>query len=132
MSSQESEIQSEDSQLLVSDTERDVEVLSETQKWNRNDYFIKLNEKTLKCKKCIDKETLFTVKISSNTLKKHIKTYHNLAQTKIDKYYKKKDVSDPRQLLIRFIVNGNHPFSIVEEDFRKFIGSLSSTFTIPS
>jgi hypothetical protein len=56
-----------------------------------------------------------------------------LSQTKIDDYYKRKDMSDPRQLLIRFIVNGNHPFSIVEEeDFRKFIGILNSTFTIPS
>jgi len=35
MSSQESEIQSEDSPVISSDTERDVEVLSETQKWNR-------------------------------------------------------------------------------------------------
>jgi hypothetical protein len=132
MSSQVSEIQSEDSQL-ISDTEREVEVLSSTQKWNRNDFFIKLNDKTLKCKKCMENETLFSIKVSSNTLKKHVKMNHNLSQTKIDDYYKKKDMSDPRQLLIRFIVNGNHPFSIVEEeDFREFIGNLNSTFTIPS
>jgi hypothetical protein len=57
---------------------------------------------------------------------------HNLSQTKIDDYYKKKGMSDPRQLLIRLIVNGNHPFSIVEEDFRKFIGNLNWNLTILS
>ena len=98
------------------------------------DYFIySESEKTFKCKSCAKK---YSQKTSKTILKRHYNNQHLIPsnQQKLTGFFKTnvKDVKTFRERLIEFFVNGNHPFSIVEETgFENLIKSLSNTIVIP-
>jgi hypothetical protein len=89
------------------------------EKFDRSDLLVK-------CKLC---EKTFSIKTSHSMLKYHYKKHENCAdpdppaQKKArNKYYDK--------LVLNFVVQGNHPFSIVEEEhFEKLINGLNPSYS---
>jgi nucleoside diphosphate kinase len=130
MSSTSDKTESEVLSLIESDNDSDVEEMKVKKKWNRNDYFILVIDKW-KCKKC---DQTYNKQISGTILKNpYIKSHESFKGKKITEFLVKKTDRNFRKDLIRFIVNGNHAFNIVEEpDFKQLIAGLSSEIQIPS
>jgi hypothetical protein len=92
-------------------------------------------ENKLKCKKCAK---MFSSKSSISTLKYHYNSVHNIkGQVQIDSFINTTKLV-PKQfnfidVLIEFIVSGQHPFSIVEESgFINLINGLNDKVIPPS
>jgi hypothetical protein len=129
MASNISEKESEESFSIYSENESEVEDMNAIRKWNRSEFFELVNEKW-KCKSC---NNVYNLKISSNILKRHHKNNHEIRHSRKISDFFKSDTKDFRKILIKFIVNGGHPFNIVEEpDFKILLQCLSPKIEIPS
>lgn len=91
-----------------------------------------LGDSTVMCKTC---EKNFSTKTSHSTLKKHYQNHEgtgNLDRTP-QSTRMQKNTEQLHRLVLNFVVHGNHPFSIVEEEhFRILLKALSPTYSVLS
>jgi hypothetical protein len=103
--------------------------------WKTSDYFtIDESDNKLKCKKCSQK---YVKKVSTITLKKHVKQHIlSKSQTTLNQFIKlqsNQEAKTFRERLIEFIVCGQHAFSIVDQsEFKKLFETSSERIEIPS
>jgi hypothetical protein len=126
----------ESAEIEISDEENTTEgsqcsQLSQSkQEWKKWDHFEKFNEKSVKCKFCPKK---LSSKSSSSTLKHHSNTHNVPKSAQITEFLKKSEKISFEDLLIEFIIEGKHPFTIVSErKFQALLKSLSPNDIIPS
>jgi hypothetical protein len=126
---------SESTEIEIGDEEDTGEGSSQStpsqQQWKKWDYFDIFDEKTVKCKFCPKK---LSAKSSSTVLKYHSNTHKAAQSGKITEFFKKSDKNKSfEDLLIEFIVEGNHPFAIVDErKFQALLKGLNPSIIIPS
>ena len=86
----------------------------------------------MKCKQC---NKTFSIKTGHSSLKYHVKTHEksvDKTQSLIASYFKTSEKTFD-DLLLEFIIRGQHPFCIVSENgFKKLIHSLNPNTSIMS